>query len=138
MRALSVVLLLAVSPALADSVVPTRTIRANSIINQSDVILRQGSQPAGFARLTDVVGQEARVVLYPGRAIGIDDIGPPSIVARNQIVRVSFNSNGLQIVTEGRALERGGIGDLVRVMNLSSRATVFGQILADGSVQVGP
>lgn len=138
MRALLILYVFAASPLWADSVVPTRTIRANAVIGEGDVIVRSGAQSAGFARIADVVGQEARVVLYPGRPIGIDDIGPPAIVTRNQVVRVSFTSSGLQIVTEGRALERGAVGDLVRVMNLSSRATVFGQILENGTIKVSP
>jgi flagella basal body P-ring formation protein FlgA len=124
------------APAWAEGVVPTRTIRAEAIILESDVTLRTDMQSSGYARVTDVVGQEARVVLYPGKPIGIDDIGPPAIVRRNQLVRVSFAASGLQIVTEGRALERGAIGDRVRIMNLSSRATVFGQVQPDGSIQV--
>ncbi|GLQ28489.1 flagellar basal body P-ring formation chaperone FlgA [Sulfitobacter pacificus] len=123
-------------PAWADGVVPTRTIRAAAIILETDVTLRAGLQNSGYMRLSDVVGQEARVALYPGRPIGIDDIGPPAIVRRNQLVKVSFSTSGLQIVTEGRALERGAIGDRVRVMNLSSRATVFGQVQPDGSINV--
>lgn len=138
MRALFIICSFAACPLWADSVVPTRTIRVNTIIAESDVIVRSGAQSAGFARIADVVGQEARVVLYPGRPIGVDDIGPPAIVTRNQVVRVSFTSSGLQIVTEGRALERGAVGDLVRVMNLSSRATVFGQILENGTIKVSP
>ncbi|MFK7834729.1 MAG: flagellar basal body P-ring formation chaperone FlgA [Sulfitobacter sp.] len=126
------------TPVWADSVVPTRTIRANAIIGATDVALRNMGRAEGYAQLADVIGQEARVVLYPGRAIGLDDIGPPALVARNQLVRLAFESNGLQIMTEGRALERGALGDRVRIMNLSSRATVFGQVQADGSIQVRP
>lgn len=131
------ILLLAwAAPVYAESVVPTRTIRANAVIQETDVTLSQGIQPAGFDRLSDVIGQEARVVLYPGRPILVDDIGPPAIVTRNQLVRVAFDAEGLQIVTEGRALERGSAGDRVRVMNLSSRATLFGQVQPDGSIRV--
>jgi len=138
MRFLFALCIICACPAIADSVVPTRTIRANAIISENDVILRPGAQSAGYVRVIDVVGQEARVVLYPGRAIGLDDIGPPAVVTRNQVVRVQFSANGLQITTEGRALERGGVGDTVRVMNLSSRATLFGQVQADGGIQVKP
>ena len=123
-------------PAAADTVTATRSIRANAIITETDVILSAAQVPNGYRRVSDVVGQEARVAVYAGRPILLDDIGPPAIVTRNQIVRVRFRGNGLSIVTEGRALERGAVGDLVRVMNLASRATVFGQVQQDGSVQV--
>ncbi len=138
MRFLLTLLVLVAGQATADSVVPTRTIRANVVIQEGDVMLRAGSQGSGFNRLADVVGQEARVVLYPGRPIRIDDVGPPAVVQRNQVVRLSFTSNGLKISTEGRVLERGGIGDLVRVMNMSSRATLFGKVRADGTIDVSP
>jgi flagella basal body P-ring formation protein FlgA len=123
-------------PVMADTVVASRSIRANAIITETDVVLSAAQMPNGFARIRDVVGQEARVVLYAGRPILLDDIGPPAIVTRNQIVRVQFQGTGLSITTEGRALERGAVGDRVRIMNLSSRATVFGQVQEDGSVQV--
>ncbi|MEM7519464.1 MAG: flagellar basal body P-ring formation chaperone FlgA [Pseudomonadota bacterium] len=122
----------------ADSVVPTRTIRANTIISETDVTLRAMQNAKGFAAITDVVGQEARVVLYPGRVIQVDDVGPPALVSRNQVVRLAFSAGGLQIITEGRALERGAVGDLVRIMNLSSRTTVIGQVLANGTIKVSP
>ena len=138
MRFLLTLLVLVAGQATAESVVPTRTIRANVVIQEGDVMLRAGSQGSGFNRLADVVGQEARVVLYPGRPIRIDDVGPPAVVQRNQVVRLSFTSNGLKISTEGRVLERGGIGDLVRVMNMSSRATLFGKVRADGTIDVSP
>lgn len=134
LRALTFCLL--TGPVVADTVVASRSIRANAIITETDVALSAEKMPNGFARIGDVVGQEARVVLYAGRPILLDDIGPPAIVTRNQIVRVRFRGVGLNITTEGRALERGAVGDRVRIMNLTSRATVFGQVQEDGSVQV--
>ncbi|MGC1497576.1 MAG: flagellar basal body P-ring formation chaperone FlgA [Sulfitobacter sp.] len=123
-------------PVFADTVVPARTIRANAVITETDVTLVASAKAHGYGRIADVVGQEARVVLYPGRPILLDDIGPPALITRNQLVRVRFLGNGLSIVTEGRALERGAIGDRVRIMNLASRATLFGQVQEDGTIQV--
>lgn len=123
-------------PLFADSVVPTRTIRANAIIQNTDVGLKKLNRPGDFSRLEDVVGQEARVALYPGRPVRVGDIGPPAVIVRNQIVRLEFAGFGLHIVTEGRALERGGAGDIIRLMNLNSRATLFGQIQPNGTIRV--
>lgn len=134
-RVLSLVLLTAV-PGWAETVVPTRTIRANAIITDTDVTVSTAQISNGYVRLADVIGQEARVVLYPGRPILVDDVGPPAIITRNQVVVVQFKGNGLHITTDGRALERGAVGDRVRIMNLSSRATLFGQVQKDGSIQV--
>lgn len=120
----------------SDSVMPLRTIRANTVITEHDVAVQSNVASIGFTRVADVIGQEARVALYPGRPVLAGDIGPPSIVSRNQIVPVTFTGAGLNIRTEARALERGAVGDRIRVMNLASRATLFGQILEDGTIQV--
>lgn len=120
----------------ADIVVATRTIRPTTVLLPSDVTIVAGTRIGTFERVEDVVGQEARVALYAGRPVLIDSIGPPALVDRNQIVALRYQNGGLTITTDGRALERGGIGDRVRIMNLSSRATLFGYVQEDGSIKV--
>ena len=83
-----------------------------------------------------VVGQEARVAIFAGRPIGPSDIGPPALIDRNQIVLLTYRKGAITIVTEGRAMGRGGVGDLVRVMNLASRTTVSGHVAEDGTIRV--
>jgi flagella basal body P-ring formation protein FlgA len=121
---------------LADVVTPVRTIRPGSLIAAADLVIKGGDRPGVFDHILDVVGQEARTALYAGRPIPFDAVGPPALVDRNQIVSLRFEGNGLRISTEGRSLERGGIGDRVRIMNLSSRATLFGYIQEDGTIKV--
>lgn len=131
-----IALMLSATASFADAVVPSRTIRANAIITETDVTLAAVETSNGYARLSDVVGQESRVVLFAGRPILFDDIGPPALVARNQIVEVRYVASGLSILAEGRALERGAVGDRIRIMNLSSRTTIIGQVIEDGSIRV--
>jgi flagellar basal body P-ring formation protein FlgA len=125
-------------PALAESVIATRVIRAKTVLSVTDLAQVAAEIPGALKELTEAIGMEARVTLYPGRAVHATDIGPPAIVERNQIVSLHYRKARLLIVTEGRAMERGGEGDVVRVMNLASRNAVFGRIAADGSVHVGP
>jgi len=136
MRAAVVILaVLAALPASADRVEPVRVIRPQEIIAPEDVILRNGPQ-TGSVTLDAVIGREARVALYPGRPIRAGDIGTPAVVERNQVVPLVYMRGGLRIETEGRALARAGPGDYVRVMNLSSRATVTGRVTASGRIEV--
>lgn len=128
--------LMMVQSVAADVVTPTRTLRPGSLIAASDLTIRDGEHPDAFDRITDVAGQEARVALYAGRPIPFEAVGPPSIVNRNQIVPLTFRASGLSITTEGRAMERGGVGDRIRIMNLQSRATLFGLVQPDGSIKV--
>ena len=130
------VFLLGAQVVAADVVTPTRTLRPGTLITLQDLTIRDGQQVGAFDRITDVAGQEARVALYAGRPIPFEAIGPPAIVNRNQIVPLSYQASGLRITTEGRAMERGGVGDRIRIMNLQSRATLFGLVQADGTIKV--
>lgn len=126
----------AASSACADIVVPVRTIRAKEIIAAGDLDLKSGDLPGAVSEPLALIGQEARVALYPGRPVRPGDVGPPALVERNEITTLVFLQGGLHIVAEGRALGRGAAGEMVRAMNLSSRTTVTGRIQADGSIEV--
>jgi len=129
---------LAAWPALAESVVATRPIRAQTVLTAEDVTLVAAQIDGALTDISAVLGQEARVTIYAGRPVRADDLGPPTMVDRNQIVPLTYRTGGLSITTEGRALARGGVGDVIRVMNLASRTTVSGLIGPDGAVVVGP
>lgn len=136
MRVLGPLLLCcSVSPALADMVVATRMIRPQEILAAGDLLLKPDVD-GGDVTLHDLIGQEARVALYPGRPVHARDVGPPTVIDRNQIVPLIYQRGGLQIVTEGRSLTRAGVGEYVRVMNLSSRNTVSGRVSPDGRIIV--
>lgn len=135
---LRVCLLLALtSPALGDALVATRTIRARSLVSQDDLTLVSAEIPGALSDPADAVGLEARVSIYPGKPVRLDDLRPPTLVERNQLVSLVYLSGGLAISAEGRALARGSDGDEIRVMNLGSRNTVSGRIGPDGTVYVG-
>lgn len=130
-------MLLLGSPAMADSLIATRVIRAQTVLTESDLNIATAQISGALTQIHEAIGLEARVTLYPGRPIRAADIGPPALVDRNQTVTLLYNVGTLGISTEGRALARGGLGDVIRVMNLSSRTMLLGRIAEDGAVHVG-
>jgi flagellar basal body P-ring formation protein FlgA len=124
--------------ACADSLIATRTIRAQSVVQLDDVTLVAAAIPGALAGADDAIGLEARIAIYAGRPIKAGDLVAPALIDRNQIISLSYQTGALTILAEGRALARGGVGDVIRVMNLASRSTVSGRVAADGTVQVGP
>lgn len=125
-------------PAAADTVVAARTLRAQSMIGPADVTLVAGDVAGTYVSLEEVLGLETRNVLYAGRPVRIEDLGPPAIIERNQIVPVIYDTGTMRILAEGRALGRAGVGEMLRVMNLSSHAVINGRVLEDGTVTVSP
>lgn len=134
-------LLLAILPFLAcevaaETIVSTRSIRPQQLITAADVRVDPAEVQGAHASLGDVIGKEARVAIYPGRAVMIGQVGQPALVERNQMVELVFAHSGLRIAAEGRALARGGTGDRIRVMNTDSRTVLFGTVAENGSVLV--
>ena len=120
----------------AQTVVAAHAIRARSIIMAEDLAVLDIDTVGGIADAVDIIGLEARVNLYAGRVIRVSEIGAPAILERNQLVIMVYNIGLLSISAEGRVLDRAGVGDLVRVMNLDSRLTVTGRVLVDGTIEV--
>jgi len=124
-------------PALADSLVATRVIRAQEVVAADAVTLVAADIPGALTDAALAIGLEARVAIYPGRPVLAENIGNAAVVERNQIVALSYRAGGLVIRTEGRALARGGAGEVIEVMNLASKTKVTGRIGPDGTIELG-
>jgi len=123
-----------------DIPVPNRRILPGEVIEQQD--LAEVTVP--YDRLTDnvitdpgtIVGMAGRRPLYPGRPIQSSSVGAPVVVQRNRPVKLIFNDGMLSLTAKGRALQDGGVGDLVRVMNVSSSTVVTGTVSGPRTVSV--
>ncbi|AWK88255.1 flagellar basal body P-ring formation chaperone FlgA [Azospirillum thermophilum] len=120
--------------------VPTRRILPGEIIGDGD--LTTVTMP--MERLNDTVvtsretllGQASRRQLPPGRLIQTSAVGVPIVVQRNKQVSLVYEDGPLQLVARGRALQDGGVGEVVRVMNNSSNIVVTGVITGPQTVAV--
>lgn len=120
----------------AQTVVAAHAIRARSIIGPEDLVVLDKDTIGGVTNVSDILGLEARVNLYAGRVIRASEVVSPAILERNQLVIMIYNIGSLSISAEGRVLDRAGVGELVRVMNLDSRLTVTGRVRRDGTIEV--
>ncbi|MEM6905690.1 MAG: flagellar basal body P-ring formation chaperone FlgA [Pseudomonadota bacterium] len=136
-RLAMILALLAGEAAAEGSLVATRAIQAQTLVEPDDVRLTSPAVPGALTEAASAVGLEARVTIYPGRPVRPGDLGPPALVERNDTVRLLYAVGGLQIAALGRALGRGAEGMAIRVMNVDSRAIVHGRVAGPGLVEVG-
>ena len=136
MKLLVLALCLAGISASAQTLVATRTVRANTVLAPADLTIVSKQTSGALSTLKEAIGRETRVVLYAGRPIKPSQLGAPALVNRNDLVTLVFRTGGLAIVTAGRALGRGGLDDSIQVMNLASRSIVEGQVTATATVSV--
>ncbi|MFN3259467.1 MAG: flagellar basal body P-ring formation chaperone FlgA [Pikeienuella sp.] len=128
--------LLLAAPLGAESLVASRAIPARSVIGPEDLRVAAAAIPGALSDPAAVEGMETKVTIYEGRPIRAGDLVPAAIVERNQIVRLRFERGPLEIAADGRALDRGAVGERIRVMNLASRVIVTGDVAETGDVIV--
>lgn len=124
---------LCVGTAAVADLVAVKTIRAGSIIAEGDLKV---TGETSEALLGELVGQEARRSLYAGRPISRDDIGPPTLVHRNDEVVIIYRFGRLGLRTEGRSLGAGGLGERISVMNLDTRNMIQATVRGEAWVEV--
>lgn len=122
----------------AQTIVAANAIRARALITASDITTIPEDVTGGMVDPSLIVGMEARVNLYPGRPIRLSDVGKPAILERNQMVVMIYRAGLLAITAEGQVMGRAGVGESVRVMNMDSRMTVTGIVMANGTIEVSP
>ena len=82
------------------------------------------------------VGKQVKRTIYSGQVINAGFVGAPILVRRNSRVTMIYKNGVLEISVFGRALDEGGAGDIVTVMNLNSRKRVSGIVRDSGIVEV--
>lgn len=117
------------SPAWGEVVVAATTIPAGTTIEAGHLAFAAGQPAPGLlSRMEPAIGLENRVAIYAGRPVRAADLGPPTVVRRNAVIALEFRRGAMVIQTDGRALDEGGLGDRIRVMNLDSRRTIVATI----------
>lgn len=121
-------------------VIATRRIALGEVIRAADAreirLRAERVRPGMASRLDQVVGQETHRPLALEGMFALVDLGPPSLVGRNQPVTLLLDAPGITLTAAGRALEAAPRGAMVPVMNLASRAVLEGQVIGPGRVRV--
>ncbi len=81
----------------------------------------------GRGTITDsalLIGMTPKRVIRPGEPIRGHDVGRPVLVAKGDLVSMVLVKGSMTLTMTGRALESGSEGDLIRIVNNTSRETV--------------
>lgn len=120
------------SVGLAD-VVAAKPLRKGTILNDSDL---EATTPESEALKEVFVGNEIKRSVFVGRQITEKDVGPVTVIFRNDVVSLVFSTRGLGLRTEARALASGGVGETIQVMNLDTRVTVTARVVGQKRTEV--
>lgn len=94
-----------------------------------------GQQRQGYFLSTDeVLGHEARRTLQPGVVINAYIAQAPALVERGEWITIQSGGSAVVVTASGQALDSGGLGEQIRVKNLTSGQTIRAWITDKGVV----
>ena len=120
------------------ALVPVRRLAAGEVLRAEDVrIDRVRADRAGqLADPAAAVGLTLRRPIAAGQPLAQTDLTRPAVVARNSAVMMLITAPGMSVGAQGRALEDGAMGEVIRVQTVASRAVVAGEVTGPGRVRV--
>lgn len=120
----------------------TRNLAAGDVIQPEDIIwstVQAHQAPSGAPRDADqVIGLSVKRALRAGAAVGARDLASPQVIARNDMVEVSFLSGGVRLTVTGRATRNASLGEPISIMNTASNRTIEAVATGPGKAVVGP
>jgi len=121
-------------------VVARRVIEPGEVIAEADLAIVPGRQERGaqktFSRIADIRGQVAKTRIPAGRPITDRAVRHVHAVKRGQAVTVVRYENLIKIVMQGRAIQDGALGEIIRVLNVRSNRMVDGRVMGAGLVEI--
>ena len=84
-----------------------------------------------------IIGMTPRSTLRTGQMVTIADLQHPVVVTRGALVTVVLHEGAMSLSIQGRAIEGGSVGDLIRVTNTRSNQTVQARVEGTNIVSVG-
>lgn len=85
---------------------------------------------------SDLVGRELRRETADSIPLRTRDIMQPRLVNRGSLVTMRITTPYMQVTAQGRAMQDGSKGDVVRVTNTQSNRIVEGTVVATGVIQI--
>ena len=121
-------------PILARPVPRGEIITAADLKSERMPLNRMGANVA--TQIENVIGKEAKRALRPGQPLRITDLKVPTLIKKGAMVTMTFETEGIKLANIGRALETGGAGDIINVINPRSHKTVMARITGSNRVTV--
>lgn len=119
-----------------------RSLSTGAVIQPEDIVwttVQAHQAPAdGADDVEAVIGLTARRPLRAGATVRATDLSRPQIIARGDMVDITYEAGGISLTLRGRALEAATAGEAFRVQNIESGRTIEVVATEPGRALAGP
>jgi len=124
----------------AEIPVPARPLAAGETIAAGDLttvrLHADRISPDMLLQASDLVGKAARHQLRPGDPVRQSDVEVPLVIHRGSLVTILLETPSLRLSAEGKALDDGSMGTVIRVANTKSSRVIDAVVAGPGTVTV--
>lgn len=124
-----------------EMVVAGRQLQPGTVLTRDDLQLqvRDVAQAAGLhlKNIDDALGKRLKTVVRSGAPLRGNQLEKVPVVRTGQLVTIVAENAGMRITVTGRAKSAGGVGDLIRVENISSHKEFPARVLDSSTVEAG-
>ena len=121
--------------------VATSRLAAGTLVQSGDLRLARvrSSLAHDVAETVDAaIGKELRHPAIAGQPLRRADLAPPALVLKGGTIQMTLENAGIMLIAQGQALESGGLGARLHVINTASRAMLEAEVTGIGQVRVRP
>ena len=117
-----------------------RSLSAGEIVQPSDLVWgKAAAAPADAPSDPDaVIGMAAKRPLRAGASVAARDVGAAQVLKAGDIVTVTYDSGGISLSMQGKAMAAAGVGETTSVQNPVSKKIVQALVTGPGQAVVGP
>jgi len=83
-----------------------------------------------------VLGKRLLRNISAGTPLKKEILGSPLLVSRGSLITLSIEGRNIRIHAQGKALEKGGKGETIKVLNIDSKKRLEGIIVDVNSVRI--
>lgn len=119
-----------------------RQIRSGDVISENDLQLRNfplsATRSDVVTDLSSLIGKSPVRTISMNRPIRGQEIAMPSVVKKNDLVKMTYKSGGMLISDNGQAMEDGAQGSLINVRNVASKKMIRAMVISANEVEIAP
>ncbi len=123
---------------LIDVYVPMQEIKKGDIIEEKMLktirIQENKAKDVYAVQKNDLVEKEAKKSLAANKLVLNKDVQKPILVYKNELTNVIYKTGKMEIATKAYATKEAGKGDLIELVNPSSKKTIMGKVVGKNLV----
>jgi flagella basal body P-ring formation protein FlgA len=123
-------------------VAASKQLAKGRVIREEDLILipmPRGSKESAdrcFTEVQDLIGKELKRSMSTQQVVLRQDAGSPTLIHSGDAIKLEVIAGSLVVETNGKAIESGGLDDLIHVESLDSRKRLLARVTGERVVEV--